>query len=89
VEHNIIHKSDLGSGDLHFVRLDAEYVSPSLYFDEKKLRKKSGKELHGYVEDYCGPYVTKNFVDSDSVISYVDIDAVDTLDGLTYAETLL
>ena len=77
------------SGEEPFLRLDAEYVAPSLLKAEARIQERGGRVLSTIVDRYDGPTLNKRYADEDLLVSYVAIDSVDTEDGLTYSEELL
>jgi hypothetical protein len=87
MEFGITHKSHL-RGQEPFLRLDAEYVSPSLLKVEARIREHGGSALSTLVDEYNGPTINKSYADEEEHVFYVAIDSVDTEDGLTYSEDL-
>lgn len=71
------------AGDL-YSRLDAEYAQPELLEGELNARKRNGTRVADIVEKYAGSKVNKAFRLDDDTVRYLDIDSVDTQDGLTY-----
>ncbi|MBZ5511953.1 MAG: hypothetical protein LAN70_12385 [Acidobacteriia bacterium] len=88
MEVNIIQKADFGPKG-PFARLDAEYVWKSWWDVEKVVRGIDGWPLIELVSEYNGPTLNDGFCSEDAVVGYVDIDSIDTADGLAYADDLL
>ncbi len=88
MEVNVIQKKEFGS-EIPFSRFDAEYGWKTLWIAEKALRTKDGWQLHDVVADYDGPTLNDSFSSEDKLIQYVDIDSIDTLDGLAYADEVI
>lgn len=87
MELNVVSKSEFLSAVV-FGRLDAEFVSKSLWDMEKHLRRCSGYVLAPQIVAYDGPTLNDSFRDSESILSYIAIDSIDTADGLTYVDDL-
>lgn len=88
MELNIIKKSDFGSATA-LARLDAEFVWRSLWESEKALQGRPGWRLHEVTSKYSGPTINDKLYESTQVVTYIDIDSVDTADGLAYADVIL
>jgi hypothetical protein len=88
MELNIIQKSEFGSS-ASFPRLDAEYVWKSRWETEKALRKFDGWFLKDLITEYDGPTLNDGFCNEDTSVQYVDIDSIDTADGLAYSDEIL
>jgi hypothetical protein len=88
MEVNIIQKIDFGSAP-SFSRLDAEFVWKSRWDIEKAVRAVGGRHLADLVRKYDGPTLNDGFCGEDKIVKYVDIDSIDTSDGLAYADELL
>src|SRR5437667_645682 len=88
MQWNIVNKS-LFEVSVPLSRLDAEYVMPSLLFEEERLRKFAGEKLSSIVGVYDGPQINDSYKDSKGVLNYISIDSIDTEDGLTYCERIL
>jgi hypothetical protein len=88
MEVNVVQKAEFGS-KVAFSRLDAEYVWKSIWDLEKELRRLDGWVLSHLVSECKGPPINDNFCDEGTVVRYVDIDSIDTSDGLAYADEIL
>ncbi len=88
MEVNVVQKAEFGSGTA-FSRLDAEYVWKSVWDVEKELRRLDGWVLSDLVSEYKGPTISDSFCGEDTVVRYIDIDSIDTSDGLAYADEIL
>ena len=84
MEQNVVHLDFFTVGGQRFARLDAEFAKPSLLIPEVNARKRNGTSIAELVVKYDGPTVNNTFKEDDDVIAYLDIDGVDTDDGLTY-----
>src|SRR4051794_13429776 len=87
MEVKLVQKSEVGT-DFPFSRCDAEFVWKSLWDVEAGVRSRPGSRLADLVTEYNGPTLNESFAPEDSVVNYVDIDSIDTADGLAYAEEL-
>lgn len=88
MEVSIVSKAAFAD-DIPLARLDAEFVQPSLLLEEKALVRQSGSRLREIATPYSGPTINDSYSDEDALISYIEIDSVDTEDGLTYSDELL
>jgi hypothetical protein len=87
MELNVVNKSEFSSGGV-FGRLDAEYVSKSIWEMEKHLRRQTGYLLAKEIVGYDGPALNDSFRPAESILDYIAIDSIDTSDGLTHADEL-
>ena len=87
MEVNVIQKSGFG-GKVSFSRLDAEFIWKSRWDMEKKLGGIGGWPLSDLILEYGGPTLNDSFCAEDALVRYIDIDSVDTSDGLAYADEL-
>jgi hypothetical protein len=87
MEVNIVQKTEFGANG-RFSRLDAEYVWKSLWDVEKALRSGAGWLLSDLIAEYDGPTLNDSFSAEDAIVKYMDIDSIDTSDGLAYSDEL-
>ena len=88
MEVNIVNKVEFGS-ELSFSRLDSEYVWRSVWDSEKSIRALNGQPLAELTSKYDGPSLSDEYCEEGSIVNYIDIDSVDTTDGLAYVDELL
>jgi hypothetical protein len=67
----------------------ASSVWKSLWDVENTLRSGAGWLLSDLIAEYDGPTLNEGFCTDDAVVKYIDIDSIDTADGLGYADELL
>jgi hypothetical protein len=81
---NWVSKRDFGQ--IPFARLDAEYLDPPFVGEEQRLRAIGGHDLSEIAEPKQRNSVRK--MAPNKSVQYIDIDSVDTADGLFFPETL-
>lgn len=87
MEATIVTKSEFGSEAL--LRLDAEYVSESATSIEVSLQRAGAEKVGDLINDGPGRDVLNDgFADQEDVVSYIDLDAVDTTDGMIFPELI-
>lgn len=86
MEVRVVIKSDFGHA---MARLDAEFMAPSLTADELYLRTKPGREVHQLGLAASTNWKSMPKSSQTSSVSYIDIDSVDTDDGVAYPDLLL
>jgi hypothetical protein len=87
MEVNIVRKVEFSEG-APFTRLDAEYVWKSVWDVENEIRSRPGWHLDDLFVSYDGPTLNDNHLDDDVLVDYIDIDSVDTSDGLAYVDNI-
>lgn len=86
MEITIVQKSLFGRGSL--LRLDAEYVRGSDLTTELSILKYGATTLEELTSEYVGPRLDEDYASDEDIIDYIDIDAVDTADGLTFSDQM-
>ncbi|KWX23283.1 hypothetical protein AFM11_15845 [Mycolicibacterium wolinskyi] len=84
---NVTRRSEFGTDSL--TRLDAEYVDPDDLAHERALVDGlRARSLIDLASPYTGTVVNNSLQDSGSMFRYIDIDSIDTQDGMAYCDEL-
>lgn len=85
---NIVLKSFFNYGSRGLARMDPEFAESAPVKEEQMLQRFPGTNIGQYVMRLKDSTVTKEFAGEEDLVGYIDIDSVDTEDGLLYSEEI-